>query len=77
MIILSKQELSDIVGNSFEEMSIQQMTDIQGMGVTQIQSTPTIAISRAGIAASRASSARCARWVSAAAGGIYTWRKHH
>lgn len=74
---MSNKDLNNIVGGAFEEMSIQQMTEIQGLGVTQVQSTPTVAISRAGIAASRASSVRCAKWVSAAAGGAYTWKKHH
>lgn len=72
---MDNKELAKIVGNSFEEMSIQQMTEIQGTGIEQVESSPVYAISRAGIAASRASSARCAKWVSAAVGISYA--RHH
>ncbi|UFK69167.1 lichenicidin A2 family type 2 lantibiotic [Limosilactobacillus reuteri] len=73
---MDKEELEKIVGNNFEEMSLQKMTEIQGMGEYQVDSTPAAsAISRATIQVSRASSGKCLSWGSGAAFSAYFTHK--
>ncbi|WP_420870388.1 lichenicidin A2 family type 2 lantibiotic [Limosilactobacillus gastricus] len=68
MVNMLDSELKKIVGDSFEDMSVQQMTSIQGNGAESAQTSPLIPISKA-------SSVRCAKWVSAISG--LSWAKHH
>ncbi|UJS29014.1 lichenicidin A2 family type 2 lantibiotic (plasmid) [Macrococcoides canis] len=42
---MENTHLKNIVGESFEEMSIQEMTQVQGTGDVNVETTPTATIS--------------------------------
>lgn len=37
---MEEKELESVIGNSFESMTVEEMTKIQGMGEYQVDSTP-------------------------------------
>lgn len=67
------QEINSITGESFEDMSISEMMNVQGSGDVNVETTPSpasYAATPAISAAGKASSAKCAKAASAISGAL-------
>jgi type 2 lantibiotic (TIGR03893 family) len=54
---MNNQKLNHLVGKSFEDLSVDEMQDLQGSGDVEVQSTPTVVVPISTIEISQAVSA--------------------
>ena len=60
----TENSFENVVGDSFEDMSVYDMALVQGSGDVNVETHPTV------IVASRASSAQCGKYASAVASAV-------